>query len=58
MERAAYFRYAGEAARNVVFPLGGIGAGSIGIGADGRLRDWEIYNRPSKGSVNGNGKAH
>jgi non-lysosomal glucosylceramidase len=53
MERAAYFRYAGEDARNVVFPLGGIGAGSIGIGADGRLRDWEIYNRPSKGSVNG-----
>ncbi|CAN7146279.1 GH116 family glycosyl-hydrolase [Devosia sp. LjRoot16] len=53
MDRAAYFRYAGENARNVVFPLGGIGAGSIGIGGDGRLRDWEIYNRPSKGSVNG-----
>jgi hypothetical protein len=27
MDRAAYFRYAGENARNVVFPLGGIGAG-------------------------------
>jgi non-lysosomal glucosylceramidase len=53
MDRGAYFRYAGQNARNSVFPLGGIGAGSIGIGADGRLRDWEIYNRPSKGSVNG-----
>jgi len=53
MSRADYFRYAGENARNVMFPLGGIGAGSIGLGGDGRLRDWEIYNRPSKGSVNG-----
>ena len=35
------------------FPLGGIGTGSIGIGADGRFQDWEIYNRPSKDSVNG-----
>ena len=53
MSRANYFRYAGENARNVMFPLGAIGAGSIGLGGDGRLRDWEIYNRPSKGSVNG-----
>jgi uncharacterized protein (DUF608 family) len=53
MGRSAYFEYAGERARNVVFPLGGIGAGCIGLGGDGRLRDWEIYNRPSKGSVNG-----
>ena len=53
MERSAYFEYAGENTRNVMFPLGGIGAGCIGLGGDGRLRDWEIYNRPSKGSVNG-----
>lgn len=53
MAGAGYFDYSGENTRNVVFPLGGIGAGCIGIGGDGRLRDWEIFNRPSKGSVNG-----
>lgn len=53
MAGAGYFDYSGESTRNVVFPLGGIGAGCIGIGGDGRLRDWEIFNRPSKGSVNG-----
>ncbi|MGE4612206.1 MAG: GH116 family glycosyl-hydrolase [Paracoccaceae bacterium] len=48
-----YFEYSGENTRHTSFPLGGIGAGSIGIGADGRLRDWEIFNKPSKGSING-----
>jgi uncharacterized protein (DUF608 family) len=48
-----YFRYTGEATRHTSFPLGGIGAGSIGLGADGRLKDWEIFNRPAKGTVNG-----
>ena len=45
--------YTAENAKHAVFPLGGIGAGSIGLGADGRLQDWEIFNRPAKGSVNG-----
>jgi uncharacterized protein (DUF608 family) len=31
------------------FPLGGVGAGSISLGGRGQLRDWEIFNRPSKG---------
>lgn len=36
----------------IVFPLGGIGSGSIGITAKGVLCDWEIFGRPNKGSYN------
>lgn len=46
-------RYEKEALREIVFPLGGIGTGSVGIAGNGRLMDWEIFNRPNKGSVNG-----
>ncbi len=45
-------KYIGRYTQEISFPLGGIGTGSIGIGGDGRLVDWEIFNRPSKGSVN------
>lgn len=45
--------YKGENTQEIVFPLGGIGSGSIGLGGDGRLKDWEIFNRPNKGSKNG-----
>lgn len=44
--------YKGESVNEISFPLGGIGTGSIGISGDGRLVDWEIFNRPSKGSIN------
>jgi hypothetical protein len=37
----------------IIFPLGGIGAGSIGLAGNGSLIDWEIFNAPSKGSYNG-----
>jgi non-lysosomal glucosylceramidase len=33
----------------ISFPLGGVGAGSIGLGGRGNLRDWEIFNRPNQG---------
>ena len=37
----------------ISFPLGGIGSGCIGLAGNGRLIDWEIFNRPAKGSMNG-----
>ncbi len=46
-------KYTGQFTKEISFPLGGIGTGSIGLGGDGRLIDWEIFNRPSKGSANG-----
>jgi non-lysosomal glucosylceramidase len=47
------FIYKGEKTRAISFPLGGIGTGSIGLAGNGRLVDWEIFNRPNKGSLNG-----
>jgi len=47
------FTYRGRRTREISFPLGGIGAGSVGFAGNGRLVDWEIYNRPHKGSTNG-----
>ena len=46
-------KYTGDFAKEISFPLGGIGTGSIGLDGNGRLIDWEIFNRPSKGSING-----
>lgn len=45
--------YQKEYTNQISFPLGGIGSGSIGLSGSGRLVDWEIFNRPSKGSING-----
>jgi non-lysosomal glucosylceramidase len=47
------FLYQGAHTAQISFPLGGIGSGSIGLAGNGRLLDWEIFNRPNKGSVNG-----
>lgn len=45
--------YKGVKRQEISFPLGGIGSGCIGLDGTGRLRDWEIFNRPAKGSING-----
>jgi len=47
------FTYEGAKCNQISFPLGGIGAGCIGLAGDGRLIDWEIFNRPHKNSFNG-----
>lgn len=45
--------YRGAKTREISFPLGGIGTGCIGLAGNGRLIDWEIFNRPNKGNFNG-----
>jgi len=47
------FVYKGRKTGAISFPLGGIGTGCIGLSGNGRLVDWEIAGRPSKGSLNG-----
>src|SRR4051812_13379613 len=48
--RVAYPRvFAGPQLSQISFPLGGVGAGSIGLGGRGQLRDWQIFNRPDRG---------
>ena len=41
--------FQGPTLREVAFPLGGIGTGTVSLGGRGNLRDWEIFNRPGKG---------
>lgn len=45
--------YTGDFTKEISFPLGGIGTGSIGLSGSGRFIDREIYNLPNKGSLNG-----
>ena len=44
--------YRGNKLKEIIFPLGGIGTGSIGLAGNGALVDWEIFNHPNKGSLN------
>ena len=46
-------KYSGESLREISFPLGGIGTGSVGLAGNGMFKDWEIFNRPDKCSING-----
>lgn len=45
-------KYSDKYTKEISFPLGGIGTGSIGISGNGSLIDWEIFNRPNRCSVN------
>ncbi len=45
--------YTGMQTSQISFPLGGIGTGSVGLGGNGRLLDWEIFNNANKNSLNG-----
>lgn len=47
------FLYRGRKTSQISFPLGGIGSGCIGLAGNGRLIDWEIFNRPNKSGLNG-----
>ena len=42
-------RFSGRKLKMIAFPLGGVAAGSIGLGGRGQLVNWEIFNRPNKG---------
>jgi len=42
-------RFRGSEHPELAFPVGGIGTGTISLGARGELRDWEIFLRPNKG---------
>ena len=42
-------QFSGRQLAMLAFPLGGVAAGSIGLGGRGQLRDWEIFNHPDKG---------
>jgi uncharacterized protein (DUF608 family) len=44
-------RFTKESLREIAFPLGGIGTGTVSLGGCGNFRDWEIFNRPNKGGV-------
>ena len=46
-------KYSGKYTREIEMPVGGIDTGSISIDGGGRLVNWQIFNRPSLGSVNG-----
>ncbi len=45
--------YRGDKRNEISFPIGGIGSGCIGLGGDGRFREWEIFNRPNKNTMLG-----
>ena len=45
-------KYIDKALKEIIFPLGGIGSGCIGLNGNGQLVDFEIFNRPNKNFIN------
>ena len=45
--------FSGRHLEMLSFPLGGVGAGCLGLGGRGQLRNWEMFNRPDKGRAPG-----
>src|SRR3972149_6153990 len=41
--------FQGVGLREIAFPIGGIGTGTVSLGGRGQPRDGEIFNRPGKG---------
>lgn len=48
-----FMKYIGDSLKEIIFPLGGIGSGCVGLRGNGQLADFEIFNRPNKNSING-----
>jgi uncharacterized protein (DUF608 family) len=42
--------FTGAKCKMIVFPLGGVGSGTLGLGGRGQLCEWWIFNRPDKGN--------
>jgi len=40
--------FEGDALRELAFPLGALGTGTVSLGGHGDLHDWEIFNRRTK----------
>ena len=47
--KSALRTFTGNSLKEIRFPIGGIGTGSVSLGGRGDLVDWEIFNRPEKG---------
>ncbi len=43
--------YTGEQLRNLIFPLGGIGTGTVWLHGSGRLVNWQIFNNIQKDTL-------
>ncbi|WP_051264985.1 GH116 family glycosyl-hydrolase [Nakamurella lactea] len=42
-------RFTGDQLTHLKMPVGGIGTGCVSLAGNGRLCDWELFNRPAKG---------